>query len=57
MEINSLTSAVVFLSSNTNDYGTPTSRSQLKTSLAAEFSTLGMHYASGHGMAKALLGL
>lgn len=52
-----LTSAVVFLSSNTNDYGTPTSRSQLQPSLAAEFSTLGMHYASGHGMAKALLGL
>ncbi|RDD92966.1 hypothetical protein DTW89_10790 [Acidovorax sp. BoFeN1] len=52
-----LTTTVVFLSSNTNDYGTPTSRSQLQPSLAAEFAAFGMRYASGHGMAKALLGL
>lgn len=53
-----LTADVVFLSSNTSDYSeSSTKRSQLHPGLVAEFSALSMQYATGYGMAKALLGL
>jgi PIN domain len=55
---NGLTSTVVFLSSNTNDYSeSSTVKSQLHPELVPEFAARNMLYAIGHGMAKALLGL
>jgi PIN domain len=53
-----LTATVVFLSSNTNDYSeSPTKKSQLHPGLVQEFAALNIQYATGHGMAKALLSL
>lgn len=53
-----LATPVVFLSSNTADYGeSSTKRSQLHPELIPEFAALNMHYAAGFGMARVLLGL
>lgn len=53
-----LTTAVVFLSSNTSDYSeSATKKPQLHPALVAQFAALNVQYAIGHGMAKALLGL
>lgn len=55
---NGLAATVVFLSSNTSDYSeSSTKRSALHPGLIAEFAALGIQYATGHGMAKAMLGL
>lgn len=55
---NGLATPVVFLSSNTADYSeSPTKKSQLHPELIPEFAALNMQYATGYGMAKALLGL
>lgn len=52
-----LTTPVVFLSSNTNDYSeSSTKKSELHPGLLPQFAALDMQYATGHGMAKALLG-
>ncbi len=53
-----LTAEVVFLSSNTSDYSeSPTRRELLHPGLVPEFAALNVQYATGHGMAKALLRL
>lgn len=52
-----LTTPIVLLSSNVQDYAAPPGRSLLHPDLQAEFDQLGMVYATGHGMAKSLLGL
>ena len=48
---------IVFLSSNVQDYASPPSRSVLFPDLKSEFDSIGMAYATGHGMAMSLLGL
>lgn len=53
-----LATPIVFLSSNTSDYSeSPTRRSALNPGLVAEFAALNVQYATGHGMARACLGL
>jgi hypothetical protein len=53
-----LATPIVFLSSNTSDYSeSPTKRSVLNPGLVAEFAALNIQYATGHGMARALLGI
>lgn len=52
-----LTAPIVFLSSNTQDYAEPPGRSVLRHELQAEFDAINMQYASGHGVARVLLGL
>lgn len=51
-----LTSKVVFVSSNVDDFADP-SRKFLKTELMPEFSELNMLYAKSFGVARGLLGV
>lgn len=52
-----LMTPIVLLSSNVQDYAAPPGRTMLHPELQAEFAPIGMAYATGHGMAKRLLGL
>jgi len=52
-----LAAPIVFLSSNVQDYTLAPARNVLHPDIQAEFAPLNMAYATGHGMAKRLLGI
>jgi hypothetical protein len=52
-----MTTPIVLLSSNVQDYAAPPGRSMLHLDLQSEFDRIGMAYATGYGMAKSFLGL
>ena len=52
-----LTAPIVFLSSNVQDYTLAPARNVLHPDIQAEFTPINMAYATGHGMAKRLLGI
>ena len=52
-----LAAPIVFLSSNVQDYTVAPARNLLHPEIQAEFAPLNMAYATGHGMAKRLLGV
>lgn len=52
-----LTAPIVFLSSNVQDYTVAPARNVLHPDIQTEFTPINMAYATGHGMAKGLLGI